>query len=221
MALVLMTKTRQRLAIGQSDPTLRPFQGLNGRFFIDGKDERILGRIEIKTHNVGRLAGKLRVRRNAPTVAPFQFDALLAQNAPDLIGGNIGQLLGNQPPIPASITRRWVSIKELQHPFDCDFIIFGRLATARGVLQASDSVTQKPPAPLADRDLGNAQSFGNLTSTATFRRLENNLTPYFKSMFHSLRSTPTLQQLAIFHIKFDSTGCHPPIKSQSLINIKN
>jgi len=49
MALVLMTKTRQRLAIGQSDPTLRPFQGLNGWFFIDGKDERILGRIQIKT----------------------------------------------------------------------------------------------------------------------------------------------------------------------------
>jgi hypothetical protein len=56
-----MTKTRQRLAIGQSNPTLRPFQGLNGWFFIDGKDERILGRIEIKTHNVGGLARKLRV----------------------------------------------------------------------------------------------------------------------------------------------------------------
>jgi hypothetical protein len=41
-----MTKTRQRLAIGQSDPTLRPFQGLDGWLFIDGKDERILGRIE-------------------------------------------------------------------------------------------------------------------------------------------------------------------------------
>src|SRR6185369_9748576 len=90
MALVLMTKTRQRLAIGQSDPTLRPFQGLHGWFFIDGQDERILGRIQIKTNNVGGLAGKLRVSRNAPTVAPFQFDALLAQNVPDLIGGNIG-----------------------------------------------------------------------------------------------------------------------------------
>jgi hypothetical protein len=32
MALVLVTKTRQRLAIGQSDPTLRPFQGLNAGF---------------------------------------------------------------------------------------------------------------------------------------------------------------------------------------------
>ena len=87
MALVLMTKTRQRLAIGQSDPTLCPFQGLNGWFFIDGKDERILGRIEIKTHNVGGLARKLRVSRNAPTVAPFQFDALLAQNAPEESAG--------------------------------------------------------------------------------------------------------------------------------------
>lgn len=103
MALVLMTKTRQRLAIGQSNPTLRPFQGLNSGFFIDGQDERILGRIQIKTNNVGGLAGKLRVSRNAPTVAPFQFDALLAQNVPDLIGGNIAQMLGNQPPIPASI----------------------------------------------------------------------------------------------------------------------
>ena len=98
MALVLMTKTRQRLAIGQSDPTLRPFQGLNGWFFIDGKDERILGRIQIKTNNVGGLAGKLRISRNAPTVAPFQLDALLAQNVPDLIGGNIAQMLGNQSP---------------------------------------------------------------------------------------------------------------------------
>ena len=56
-----MTKTRQHLAIGQSDPALRPFQGLNGWFFIDGKDERILGRIEIKTNNVDSLASKLRV----------------------------------------------------------------------------------------------------------------------------------------------------------------
>ena len=103
MALVLMTKTRQRLAIGQSDPTLRPFQGLDGRFFIDGQDERILGRIEIKTDNVGRLARKLRVSGNAPTVASFQFDALLTQNAPNLIGGNITQMLGNQSPIPAPI----------------------------------------------------------------------------------------------------------------------
>ena len=68
MALVLMTKTRQRFAIGQSDPTLRPFQGLNGWFFIDGQDERIRGRIQIKTNNVGGLAGKLRVSRNAPTL---------------------------------------------------------------------------------------------------------------------------------------------------------
>src|ERR1700722_8154296 len=158
MALVLMTKTRQRLTIGQSDPALRPFQGLNGRFFIDGKDERILGRIEIKTNNVGSLARKLRVSGNAPTVAPFQFDALLAQNAPDLIGGNIGQMLSNQPAIPASIARRWVSIKELQHPFDCNFIISGRLSATRRVLQSSDSVTQKPPAPLADSHLGNPQT---------------------------------------------------------------
>ena len=73
MALVLMTKTRQRLAIGQSDPTLRPFQGLNGWFFIDGQDERILGRIQIKTNNVGGLAGNCAARppiqrfRNAKT----------------------------------------------------------------------------------------------------------------------------------------------------------
>ena len=86
MALALMTKPSERLAIGQSDPTLRPFQGLNGWFFIDGKDERILGRVELKTHNVGGLARKLGVGGNTPTVAPFQFDALLAQNAPDLSG---------------------------------------------------------------------------------------------------------------------------------------
>src|ERR1700726_28246 len=195
MALVFLTKPRQSLTIGKADPTLRPFQGLNGWLFIDSKDERILRRIEIKTHNVGGLARKLRVSGNAPTVAPFQFDALLAQNAPDLIGGNIAQMLGNQPPIPAPIARRWVSIKEFQHPFDCDFIIFGRLSTAR---RASNP--QKPPAPLADRHLGNAQTFANLTSTATFCGLENNLAPYFKPMFHSLRSTPTLQHLAIFHI---------------------
>src|ERR1700751_5854964 len=112
MALVLMTKTGQCLAIGQADPTMRPFQSLDGWFFIDGQDERIAGRIEIKAYNVGGLARKLGVSGNAPTVASFQFNALLAQNAPDLMGGNIGQILGNEPPIPAPITRGRVSIKE-------------------------------------------------------------------------------------------------------------
>jgi hypothetical protein len=66
---------------------------LDGWFFIDGQDERIAGRIEIKAYNVGGLARKLGVSGNAPSVASFQFNALLAQNAPDLMGGNIGQIL--------------------------------------------------------------------------------------------------------------------------------
>jgi hypothetical protein len=61
----------------------------------------------------------------------------------------------------------WLSLHHIWPAFHC---------AAR--LQSSDSVTQKPPAPLADRHLGNAQTFANLTSTATFCRLENNLTPY-------------------------------------------
>jgi hypothetical protein len=126
-------------------------------------------------------------------VASFQFDALLTQNAPNLIGGNITQMLGNQSPIPAPIARRWISLKKLQHSFDRHFIIFGRLATARRVLQSDEPVTQKPPAPLADRHLGNAQTLANLTSTTTFCCLKDNLTPDFKPMFHSVRSTPTFQ----------------------------
>src|SRR6185312_3806219 len=139
---------------------------------------------------------------------PFQFDALFAQNAPDLIGGHIAQMSGNQPSVPASIACRWISIQKFQHPFDRDFIIFGRLATTRRVLQSSDPVTQKPPAPLADLHLGNLQTLANLTPTEALRPLENNLPPYFAPMFHSSRPRPTLQQPAIFHITLASHFCH-------------
>ena len=119
----------------------------------------------------GSLARKLRVSGNAPTVAPFQFDAFVGAKCARLDRGNIDQMLGNQPPIPAHIARRCISIKELQRPSDCDFIKSGRLSTARRTLQSSDSATQKPQAPLADRHFGNAQTFANLTSTAAFSAL--------------------------------------------------
>ncbi len=213
MALVLVAKTRQRPAIGQANPTLGSFQGLNGWFFINGQDERILGRIEIKTDNVSGLAHKLRIGGNAPAAAPFQFNALLAQNAPDLIGGNIGQTLRQQSPIPAPVARRWIFIQQRQDPLDRHLIILGRLSTAWRVFQASQALAHKAPPPFTHRHLGNAQALGNRTSTQARCRLQDNLTPDLEPVFDPLRSTPTLQELAVFHRKFDATRCHPSNKS--------
>ena len=56
------------------------FESLNGGLFVDGENERVLQRIKIKPHDLGRLGRKVGIVAFAPAFARGQIDLLGAQN---------------------------------------------------------------------------------------------------------------------------------------------
>ncbi len=64
------------------------------------------GRVEIKRHDLRRLWCELRVRTDAPAAAMLQLDPVLAEEVPDLVGGDL-QGRCQDTAIPASVTIGW------------------------------------------------------------------------------------------------------------------
>jgi hypothetical protein len=60
MPLVIMSQALAP-ALFQRQAGLGTFQGLNPAFFIGGKHQGMLRRMEIQTHNVFQFLGKLRI----------------------------------------------------------------------------------------------------------------------------------------------------------------
>ena len=63
-------------------------------FLIDGQDDGIGWRVQIEGHDLGRFGRELRVRTDAPTAASLKLDALFAEDAPDLVCGDVGEWTG-------------------------------------------------------------------------------------------------------------------------------
>src|SRR5512137_2084401 len=99
MSFVTVAEPRQGLAIGKFQPSLRSLQGLNLGFLIHTDDHGVLRWVEVKSHNVRRLAGKLGIGADAPTPAAFKTDGLAPQDAPDLVLGNVTQGFGQKPAV--------------------------------------------------------------------------------------------------------------------------
>src|SRR5688572_30653859 len=100
MTLVLEALTPQGPAVRKPQPALGTLQNLNGRLFIHAYDQRVFRRIEVESHDVCRLRGKLRVSADAPAATALQLNAMPAQHAPHLVFGHVAQGLGDQATRP-------------------------------------------------------------------------------------------------------------------------
>src|SRR5215472_17378109 len=78
VTLIAVAESVQRFAIRQSQPTLGPFQDLTVRFLIDTHHHGILRWMQIQTHDIGGLAGKLGIGGNAQTPPSLQLNLMLA-----------------------------------------------------------------------------------------------------------------------------------------------
>ena len=151
MPLVVMLKARERFAVGQFQPTLSPFQGLDVRFFVDAQHQSMFRRVQIKPDHIGGFLCKARIGGNPPTVTPFQRNSMFAQNTPNLIVGNILQRRCQQGAIPTRIAfgRRLIQLGQ-----NATFAlqVVGRwFAWPRCILQPLHPVAQKTTAPFARR----------------------------------------------------------------------
>jgi hypothetical protein len=76
---------------------LRPLQGLDRRLFINTENNRLGGRIDIKTDYIGGLRHELGIVALAPGFAGDKIDIVLAQEAPDIL--NINVALASSGPV--------------------------------------------------------------------------------------------------------------------------
>src|SRR6266566_7514532 len=96
VALIAVTGSIQRLAIGQSQPALRPFQSLDGWFFIHTQYQRVLRRVQIQPYNVGCFRTEFRIGADTPTPSSLQANVMLPQDSPDVIIAHVTQGLSYQ-----------------------------------------------------------------------------------------------------------------------------
>ena len=104
--LVLVSMPPHRLAVRKAQPPLSSFQGLDGRLLIDADHHCVLGRVQVQTHYVRRLLGKLRIGAHAPTATPLKVDTVLAQHTPDMDRRDVAKGLGQQLARPRRVPVR-------------------------------------------------------------------------------------------------------------------
>src|SRR3989475_6581948 len=80
-------------------------QRLNTGLFIHGKNQRILRRIQVQTHDVGGLGCELRICADAPTALPCLTYAFFPQHSPDRVHRRF-QMLRQCWPVPHGLSLR-------------------------------------------------------------------------------------------------------------------
>src|SRR5690606_2114682 len=119
---------------------LRPFERLDVRLLIDAEDDGVLWWVQVEADDLGRLRGELGVIADAPAASPLELDAVLLQDQPDLVGGDITECLGHEPPVPArEAFPRWF-VQYGQDPALRLFTVGPRPARPLQVLEAGQSL---------------------------------------------------------------------------------
>jgi hypothetical protein len=81
--LIVVALPGQSASARQPQIALRPLQGLDRRLFINTENNRLGGRIDIKTDYIGGLRHELGIVALARGFAGDKIDIVLAQEAPD------------------------------------------------------------------------------------------------------------------------------------------
>lgn len=76
MPLILVALARQRTPIGQFEIALAALQGLDRWLLVNGQDQRVFRRIEIKPNDFGGFRRKVGVVTFAPAFAGRKVDLL-------------------------------------------------------------------------------------------------------------------------------------------------
>lgn len=175
MALVFMGKAGERPPVGQLQPALRPFEGLNAGLLVKTQDHRVLRLRQVKADHVGSLLRKLRIGGNAPASPPLETDAKRAQHPPDTIRAD-PERAGQQLPVPAGMPSRRGLVK-LREQTVAKLILIERRRASRAmvIVQAAQALALEARAPLADHRRTDPQLCGDLLGSHPLGRPQDNL----------------------------------------------
>src|SRR5437899_578494 len=116
VAFVLVVEAGERLAVGQLQPALGALQSLDVGLFIDRQDHGVLRRLQVERHDVRGLLRECRIGADAPAAPPLQRNLVLPQHPPDLVLGDVAQMLGQQGAVPTRISGRWRGVQSHENP---------------------------------------------------------------------------------------------------------
>ena len=93
MPLVTVAEASERVPVAEAQVALGTLERLDGGLLSDADDERVLGGRQVESDDVGRLGGELGVAAEASAAAPLQVDAVPPQDPPDVVLGDVAELL--------------------------------------------------------------------------------------------------------------------------------
>ena len=114
MTLVVMRLAGHHAPIGQLEVALRAFKRLEGRVFVAGEHDGVVGRGHIERNTLGRLGREFGIVADAPGFASREINLVRAQEAPDILNVNVAERLGDQRTAPVGAAVRRSRIKHGQ-----------------------------------------------------------------------------------------------------------
>jgi hypothetical protein len=162
--------------------------------FIHRQHHSVLRRLQIERHDVRGLLRKRRIGADAPTAPSLQRNLMLPQYPPDLVLGDIAQMLGQKGAVPPRVSGgRW-RIQSRENPL----LILGRVApwfaAARRIRHPGQAVPRKAATPLADRRRACRQPACCRRIAQPLGHSQNNLRSERQAPLGLPRSPPGLQR---------------------------
>ena len=142
-------------------------------FFVHTEDDRITRRVQVESHDVGRLAGELGVGAHTPAAPPPQLDPMPAHDPPDVAGTHVAQRCRQQPARPGGVPwgRRRIQLR--QDPPLGHLSVFRRRPRPRRIHEPRQPLPSKPRAPLRDPRRPRPQVRGDALSALPLSRRQN------------------------------------------------
>ena len=136
---------------GQLEIALRPLKGLDGRFFVDGEHDGVVGGSHVEPDDLGRLGREFGIVADAPGLAPGKVDLVRPQKPPVMLDLDVAERLGDLRPGPVGAALRRRRIEHRQDAPAGLLAISGFSSTIAGLGKAGQTILRIAHPPLRRR----------------------------------------------------------------------
>src|SRR3972149_10031842 len=172
------------------------FQRLHAWLLVPRYHKSLLWRIQVKTNDVRRLDGKLRISAHAPTSLAAQADSFFPQHPPYRMN-RCAQMLCYCWSVPYRLSQWWRHLQCDQNLIAKLYGIFRRLPRTRKIHQTDDTFRIKPASPI-NHSIGTHLQFpGDLLERFSAKTSLDNLRSFNQSRFHRSALRPFFNQQTI------------------------
>ncbi len=213
MPLVLVGEARECPAVGQAEPALGTFEGLNVGLLVDAQHERALGRVEVQPDDVGRLGGELGVRADAPAPSPAQADPVAPQGPPYLVRTDVAQVGREERAGPGRVARRRRCVEGGEDALLGRGVVADPGPGTGRVDEATEAVARETGPPLAHPGRPRRELAGDLVGSHAVRGSQDDPGPLHDPLLARPGPQPGPERLLLSLRQHDGGGGLPHARS--------